>query len=538
MKKIIPRLYLVCIAIGLVIVIMANLTKNNNYVGNMWETSEEPINPVDSIQKSEYIRQYVFDTSDLGEGMNCLFFRTAHMMVRAYADEITQDNLIYEFSAVGTVFGKTSGSQYHFVEFPPTAKKVIIEVDAVYQQLYKAQLEFYQTDGIWAFKHIIQNSLVEAIISCFLIILGILLIGYWLLAGRKIDMENSALYFGCFASLLGAWTFNETGLATLMFSNRTAASLTGFILLFIMFQPMVLFMHAFLRSNETILCNICCLIISASMFLCLGLHFSGLVEMRQMAKIVHAQIVLVLLYVIYLFISYIVRYGMERRVIVNIVGIGSLVFSAFLDLGSYYAANMINDMVGRFGMLTYIVILAVEVMTDFLHQMEENKKFIYYKELATMDTLTGFHNRNDYEEWEKKATDCKDMALITFDLNNLKLCNDTKGHSVGDQYLIEAAKIIKAVFEKIGECYRIGGDEFLVVIQKASKISVDKYIQQLRRRENEYNQHVTEIEMQIACGYAVCIGDEDTIEEIRKRADASMYENKAAMKKQERTVGI
>lgn len=74
MKKIIPRLYLVCIAIGLVIVIMANLTKNNNYVGNMWETSEEPINPVDSIQKLEYIRQYVFDTSDLGEGMNCLFF--------------------------------------------------------------------------------------------------------------------------------------------------------------------------------------------------------------------------------------------------------------------------------------------------------------------------------------------------------------------------------------------------------------------------------------------------------------------------------
>lgn len=538
MKKIIPKLYLICIVAGMLIAGLATLSKNNNYIGNMWDTTEEPIAPVSDAQESEYTRQYIFDTSNFSEGRTCLFFRTAHMMVKAYADEITENKLIYEFSAVGTVFGKTSGSQYHFVEIPPSAGKVIVEVEGVYQKLYKAQLEFYQTDGILAFKHIIQNSLVEAMISCFLIILGMLLIAYWLVAGRKIDMENSVLYFGFFASLLGAWTLNETGLATLMFPNRTAASLIGFILLFTMFQPLVLFIHAFLHMKETVFRNICCVIISASMFVCMGLHLSGVVEMRQMAKIVHAQIVLVLIFVIYCFVSYIVKYGMGRRVVVNMVGIGILAFSALLDLFTYYAANLVNDMIGRFGMLTYIVILTVEVMTDFLYQMEENRKFSYYKELATIDTLTGFRNRNDYEQWERKVTDCKDIALVTFDLNNLKLCNDTKGHLVGDQYLIEAARIIKAVFAKIGECYRIGGDEFLVVIPKASKISVDKCIQQLRRRESEYNLHTNEIEMCIACGYACYEGEGDSIEEIRKRADVSMYKNKAAMKQQERTEGI
>lgn len=538
MKKVIPKLYLACIVIGIIIVIAASITKNNVYKGQMWEASKSPVYAEKILQESDHMRVYLFPVSDFAKGNDCLFFRTSHMEVSVYINEEAPENLIYEFASRRTIFGKTSGSQYHFVEYPPTAEKIIVKIDTVYPQFYQRPVEFYQTDGIWAFKNTIQSSLPEAMISCILVMLGLILIVYWLCAGRKIDLQNSALYFGCFAALLGAWTFNETSLATLMFSNRTAASLLGFTLLFTMLQPMVLFTHVYLKSEETIIRNSCCLVISLAMFVCLGLHFSGIVEMRQMAIVAHLLIVLVLIYIIFCFVFYIKRYGISKRVIVNIIGMSILTLSAFWDLSTYYAENLINDVVGRLGMLTYIAILAAEVMTEFMHQLEENRKLGYYKELATVDTLTGFHNRNAYEKWEKDTGDCADIALITFDLNNLKVCNDTKGHLVGDQYIIEAANIIKAVFYKVGECYRIGGDEFLVIITKASKVSIDKYIQKLRKRESEYNMHADDIEMCIACGYAAYQGKNDNIDEMRKRADVSMYQNKAEMKRQERKAGV
>ena len=74
MKKIIPKLYLICIVAGMLIAGLATLSKNNNYIGNMWDTTEEPIAPVSDAQESKYTRQYIFDTSNFSEGRTCLFF--------------------------------------------------------------------------------------------------------------------------------------------------------------------------------------------------------------------------------------------------------------------------------------------------------------------------------------------------------------------------------------------------------------------------------------------------------------------------------
>lgn len=534
MKKIIPYLYLVCIAIGALVVMISNMIAGNNYKGNMWEASKELIEPQAFLQESEHMRQYVFDVSDLKEGENCLFFQTVHMTVAVYADEISEDTLIYEFSSNPSMFGKTSGAQYHFVDFPTASQKLIVRIDTLYKQFYKEQTLFYLTNGIWAFKDTIRRSLVEAFISCSFVILGMLLIGYWLVMGRKTDIQKKALYFGCFATFLGMWTLNETTLATLMHPNRVAASLTGFILLFLLLQPMVLFIQAYLQQEQKWIGYACCVIITLSMFICLGLHLTGVVEMRETAIVVHVLIGMVLLYMFCSFVVYSIKYGVDRKVTVNIVGVVILSLSAILDLGSFYADNMVNDMLGRFGMLTYIVILAVEVMTEFLKQMEENRKYTYYKELAVTDMLTGVRNRNAYERWEKEENDWRNMAIFTFDLNNLKKCNDTKGHLAGDKYIVEASDIIRSVFGKVGVCYRIGGDEFVVVIHKALRLNPDKYIRQLRKREQEYNRQDKEIQMQIACGYATCKSEEDTIERIRRRADSAMYKNKKELKQQER----
>lgn len=64
-------------------------------------------------------------------------------------------------------------------------------------------------------------------------------------------------------------------------------------------------------------------------------------------------------------------------------------------------------------------------------------------------------------------TDFRNYLIVTFELNNLKRCNDNYGHSAGDVYISNSARVIENIFERFGKCYRIGGDEFCCVIPKA-----------------------------------------------------------------------
>ena len=64
--------------------------------------------------------------------------------------------------------------------------------------------------------------------------------------------------------------------------------------------------------------------------------------------------------------------------------------------------------------------------------------------------------------------------VVTFDLNNLKMCNDNYGHSSGDAYIIHSAHIIETTFDRFGKCYRIGGDEFCCLIPDAAEFQIER----------------------------------------------------------------
>jgi diguanylate cyclase (GGDEF)-like protein len=91
----------------------------------------------------------------------------------------------------------------------------------------------------------------------------------------------------------------------------------------------------------------------------------------------------------------------------------------------------------------------------------------FHKKMAYTDVLTGLNNRTAFELDKKRIQgNLKNhipLAMIMFDLNNLKEVNDTLGHSKGDLYLVTAAQLIQRHFGSLGQSYRIGGDEFCVI---------------------------------------------------------------------------
>lgn len=155
------------------------------------------------------------------------------------------------------------------------------------------------------------------------------------------------------------------------------------------------------------------------------------------------------------------------------------------------------------------------------------------RHLAFTDPLTGVKSKSAYQEdalcIESRIEnhDLNDFGLIIFDVNDLKLTNDTKGHEEGDKIIREAAKIICQTF-KHSPVYRIGGDEFTVFLSGQDLISRETLFKNF---DSLIEKNLKEGKVVIANGYASYNPEKDTtFSHIFGRADAKMYERKSELK--------
>ncbi len=160
------------------------------------------------------------------------------------------------------------------------------------------------------------------------------------------------------------------------------------------------------------------------------------------------------------------------------------------------------------------------------------KEIKYQRELekiAYSDGLTGIGNRvlfrRSLSEYENKCN----MACVVADVNNLKVCNDRYGHQEGDKIIIDAAECVSKAFESIGKCYRIGGDEFCVLIPDVQKNQLIVALQEMEKLIAEKNNHRI-MKLSIAVGYAIKENEQETIEQLFNRSDEMMYDIKNEMK--------
>lgn len=125
--------------------------------------------------------------------------------------------------------------------------------------------------------------------------------------------------------------------------------------------------------------------------------------------------------------------------------------------------------------------------TISVHHENMYDKVNHYREKSYKDSLTNFYNRNFYEDKiEGIYSGLSSASLLVIDLDDLKIINDTLGHHTGDEVLKECAKIIGNIIGEKGHPIRIGGDEFLVLLDADSKeaSSMAKLIMDQAREKN------------------------------------------------------
>lgn len=157
--------------------------------------------------------------------------------------------------------------------------------------------------------------------------------------------------------------------------------------------------------------------------------------------------------------------------------------------------------------------------------------------LAFLDSLTGVRNKMAYDNYLADLKiridngEIKSYGIIVLDLNNLKEINDTYGHENGNAYLINSCKLICQIFTH-SPVFRIGGDEFIVILTGKDLECHDELLRQLKESMDlTKNASFPWKQISIAHGISIAeIAKITTVEETFNKADKNMYENKHAIK--------
>lgn len=182
------------------------------------------------------------------------------------------------------------------------------------------------------------------------------------------------------------------------------------------------------------------------------------------------------------------------------------------------------------------ILCCMENIDDEVREKAEQEKNLKSAErMARRDELTGIKNKNAFAEYSQ-AIDAKikagthdfKFALLVCDMNDLKLINDTRGHSFGDEALQRTSRMICDVY-KHSPVFRIGGDEFVAVLTDYDYEHRDQFLCDLRK-VSENNGRMRS-GPQVASGLAAYDPMTDSsFDDVFARADGDMYENKKMLK--------
>ncbi len=177
--------------------------------------------------------------------------------------------------------------------------------------------------------------------------------------------------------------------------------------------------------------------------------------------------------------------------------------------------------------LIYLTIwngIAIAVVINYI--------FIMYRQ-TKIDPLTGLGNRIAYDEYlislHRKSNIV--LAVVNIDLDDFKDINDAFGHHEGDKVLRFFARQLEDVFEGKGVPIRLGGDEFIVLVNDNQEETLAQYIKTLNNKIDTYNESSDKpYHIKFSCGLTIFSNKYNAIYDLIQHSDKLMYEEKEKKK--------
>lgn len=175
-----------------------------------------------------------------------------------------------------------------------------------------------------------------------------------------------------------------------------------------------------------------------------------------------------------------------------------------------------------------VIIMAITFTIISIREKKVQDAYSKRYEASIKDELTGLYNRRGFDadsDVIKKENNLQDYSIVMMDLNGLKAANDNIGHEAGDELIIGAAKCMNNAFSGLGNAYRVGGDEFVALLN-CSKEKLDAALATFDYlTANWKGRHISELS--VSKGVVICAEHPElSFDEVKDMADKLMYADK------------
>lgn len=505
------------------------------------------VNITDAGKKQGFVELQVTDVSEqaygenrkirvhLGEvsGDSChLIFYTIHKTVSVFQGPVR----IYAMAqAKGNGFSKTPGCVWNDILLTEdmSGKDLVVNLSPVYKGCSYGLPEFYMGTKSSIMAYVLKQQIFSVMASVILSVMGIAMVVYVFYNRKNTEVDRSLQWLGIFTFFVALWKITDSSVTKMLFHGMPVFSLLPFIALGLTVVPFLLYISELFSSKDDkvwmIPCGYSMLIVYVSLFL----QYFSIVDLRQMMVWIWSTLLvggIVLAYQLFREFQ-LNRWSAKLRR--NLLGVVMVVVGFVLDLISYFVRNGRN-MPGFviFGFMIFIIVQGFLIFKESGALIQAGDAVQTMEDYALHDKLTGLFNRAAFiTDTDPYSVNPDNYAVAVMDLNDLKKCNDTLGHEVGDRYIKDSAALIEKTFGSIGSCYRMGGDEFYCLIPQGGKKACREQEAKMEELIREYNAKSPDLKISIACGFARYDQRMDyDLNATAKRADKAMYQRKEEMK--------
>ncbi len=538
MQNIMYKLYHIFWVIFLVVFFILLAVFRLNIKGHEVKEGYEILHQYESESNTDmsapiWVRQvYTFNLEGAQEAYSQLMFYTVHQNVRVFLDEVCVYRMVADQIGMS---GESPGCVWNQVSFSDddNGKQVRIEITPVYKSSIDIVPNFYFGNESDIIMDVVSKELPVVFLSLLVMTTGVIYIVFVVYSFQKSTVEKNLLMLGYFALQVGMWKLADTGIIDILFPGRPVFSQIPFMALMLMCVSFSLFVKDLYSTRECMIWYVPVVAGFVNMGLTFLAQFLGVADMRQMLPLTHIEIMIICAVTGLMTIYEIRKIGFSGKLKRNVYCLAACFVGAMIDMAFFHVSNgQSSNIMGMICFTIYILVLGFSSMQDIKELMDIGIKAQRFEKMAYHDQLTGLYNRTAFAEHTTSAGFMLEKCIIiVMDLNNLKKCNDELGHDKGDIYIGECARMIRESFGDIGRCYRMGGDEFYVLLENGNLHLCKQKVQELQERVAKCTKVGNDFRMGIACGYQMYDQRMDyDINETARRADKDMYQQKFAMK--------
>lgn len=435
--------------------------------------------------------------------------------IQASADSV----VFYEYGVPYRFFFSPS-SLYHLIEIPVNSegKTLNIDIRAAYPQRYTPDYEMYIASKGDHIVSMFRNEILEILLSMLLVLMGISLVTLFIIESIYKLKDWGAILLGLIAIMFVIFANCDLFVNQLIFDNNNFCYMLYYFMIYTI--PLLLFMYMETLSDR-LNCSILYITHIITTTVLILLHMLHIYEATQTLPVY----CIVSVAEVFILTVLTIRAGIRDM---------GITFYAFIVMGVTVLLNIVTYFtnivkgttmtIAKVGMCIYVGAALVNYIRRWSARMAEVRNSEMLREQAYTDALTGIGNRLAFNQAIDKA-DYRNIVLFSFDVNNLKYYNDHFGHLKGDQLIVRGAELLTDVF---GDVYRTGGDEFMAI--KTGMTEPEALGLRSKLSESAADASGADMIMEIACGYAMYRDGDRSCEDLMKRADQWMYEDKKLIK--------